>query len=167
MYMSIRSVYNNYQFFTSLSPLSWILSFLWLGCFYSPNLTHLPQEPKEIINNVKELLALQADHQGRPYQPDGSLNQKSAHDQLAESQKAFETDCNTLNLEDEDYDHLNYTRTVNELSPNYIKLNNEKWKHGLLFFMSFLSSLQGQGHIMMLVLTSTAVWERFQRYGKN
>ena len=76
---------------------------------------------------MKELLALQADHQGRPYQPDGSLNvQKSAHNQIAESQKAFETDCNTLNLEDEDYDHLNYTRTVNELSPNYIKLNNEK-----------------------------------------
>ena len=74
---------------------------------------------------MKELLALQVDHQGRNYQPDESLNQKSAHDQLS-SKKAFETDCNTLNMEDEDYDHLNYTRTVNELSPNYIKLNNEK-----------------------------------------
>ena len=81
-----------------------------------------PQEPEALINNVKELLALQVDHQGRTYQPDEGLNQKSAHDQ-----KAFETDCNTINnMEDEDYDHLNYTRTVNELSPNYIKLNNEK-----------------------------------------
>ena len=94
---------------------------------FCQNLAYLPQEPKELINNVKELLALQVDHQGRAYQPDVSLNQGSAHDQLPPSKKAVERDCNTLNMEDyEDYDHLNYTRTVNELSPNYIKLNNEK-----------------------------------------
>ena len=78
---------------------------------------------------MKELLALQVDHQGRTYQPDVSLNQKSAvQDQQLLSKKAeAKRDCNTLNMEDyEDYDHLNYTRTVNELSPNYIKLNNEK-----------------------------------------
>ena len=91
------------------------------------NLTYHPQEPEELINNVKELLALQVDHQGRTYQPDVSLNnQKSAHDQLLPNKKSVERDCNNLNMEDEDYDHLNYTRTVNELSPNYIKLNNEK-----------------------------------------
>ena len=93
------------------------------------NLANLPQEPEELINNVKELLALQVDHQGRTYQPDVSLNQKSAaHDQHLPSKKAeTKRDCNTINMEDyEDYDHLNYTRTVNELSPNYIKLNNEK-----------------------------------------
>ena len=77
-----------------------------------------------MINNVKALLALQADHhQGLPYQPDGSPDQKN---QYIASQKTDERGCNTLNVEDEDYDHLNYTRTVNELSPNYIKLNNEK-----------------------------------------
>ena len=77
---------------------------------------------------MKELLALQVDHQGRSYQPDVSLNEKSAtYDQLPSSKNVVERDCNTLNMEDyEDYDHLNYTRTVNELSPNYIKLNNEK-----------------------------------------
>ena len=82
------------------------------------------QEPVQLINNVKALLALQADHhQGLPYQPDGSPDQKN---QYIASQKTDERGCNTLNVEDEDYDHLNYTRTVNELSPNYIKLNNEK-----------------------------------------
>ena len=105
----------------------------WIFTTNAPNFwnnsANLPQEPEELINNVKELLALQVDHQGRIYQPDVSLNQKSAtQDQQSPSKKAeTERDCNTLNMEDyEDYDHLNYTRTVNELSPNYIKLNNEK-----------------------------------------
>ena len=79
------------------------------------------QEPLQLINNVKELLALQTDaHNRQPFQAQESLN-KSSNDQLAKK-----TSCNNLSLEDEDYDHLNYTRTVNELSPNYIKLNNDK-----------------------------------------
>ena len=79
------------------------------------------QEPLQLINNVKELLALQTDaHNRQPFQAQESLN-KSPNDQLAKK-----TNCNNLSLEDEDYDHLNYTRTVNELSPNYIKLNNDK-----------------------------------------
>ena len=83
------------------------------------------QEPLQLINNVKELLALQNDvHNRQPFQAQESLN-KSSNDQLARM-KVQETICNNHSLEDEDYDHLNYTRTVNELSPNYIKLNNEK-----------------------------------------
>ena len=83
------------------------------------------QEPLQLINNVKELLALQTDaHNRQPFQAQESLN-KSSNDQLARM-KVQETICNNHSLEDEDYDHLNYTRTVNELSPNYIKLNNEK-----------------------------------------
>ena len=120
-------------FSLAIADRSWLLSVLvgscqhlYLSWFLAKSCKPSdPQEPEALINNVKELLALQVDHQGRNYQPDESLNQKSANEQL-ESKKAFETDCNTLNMEDEDYDHLNYTRTVNELSPNYIKLNNEK-----------------------------------------
>ena len=79
------------------------------------------QEPLQLINNVKELLALQTDaHNRQPFQAQESLN-NSSNDQLTKK-----TSYNNLSLEDEDYDHLNYTRTVNELSPNYIKLNNEK-----------------------------------------
>ena len=110
-----------------VSSSSWVLSELMTFLSLCKILNYLPQEPEELINNVKELLALQVDHQGRTYQPDVSLNnQKSAHDQLLPSKKSVERDCNNINMEDEDYDHLNYTRTVNELSPNYIKLNNEK-----------------------------------------
>ena len=70
---------------------------------------------------MKELLALPTDvHNRQPFQAQESLN-KCSNDQLARK-----TSSNNLSLEDEDYDHLNYTRTVNELSPNYIKLNNEK-----------------------------------------
>ena len=79
------------------------------------------QEPLQLINNVKELLALHTDaHTTQPFHAQESVN-KSSNDQLAKK-----TSCNNLSLEDEDYDHLNYTRTVNELSPNYIKLNNDK-----------------------------------------
>ena len=87
---------------------------------------HFPsQEPLQLINNVKELLALQTDaHNRQPFQAQESLH-KSLNDQLARK-KVQETSSNNLSLEDEDYDHLNYTRTVNELSPNYIKLNNDK-----------------------------------------
>ena len=78
------------------------------------------QEPLQLINNVKELLALHTDaHTTQLFQAQG-IPSKS-NDQLTKK-----TSCNNLSLEDEDYDHLNYTRTVNELSPNYIKLNNEK-----------------------------------------
>ena len=83
------------------------------------------QEPLQLINNVNELLALQADaHNRQPFQAKESLH-KSLNDQLSRK-KVEETSCKNLSLEDEDYDHLNYTRTVNELSPNYIKLNNDK-----------------------------------------
>ena len=111
--MSIRSLYNNDVFPQDFSTHASL-----------QNLIHIIfQEPVQLINNVKALLALQADHQGRPYQPDGSPDQKHQH---IASQKSDERGCNNLNVDDEDYDHLNYTRTVNELSPNYIKLNNEK-----------------------------------------
>ena len=85
------------------------------------NVNFPSQEPVQLINNVKELLALQTDaHNRQPFQAQESLN-KSSNDQLTKK-----TSSNNLSLEDEDYDHLNYTRTVNELSPNYIKLNNDK-----------------------------------------
>ena len=90
------------------------------GIYVICNVNFPSQEPVQLINNVKELLALQTDaHNRQPFQAQESLH-KFSNDQLAKK-----TSCNTLSLEDEDYDHLNYTRTVNELSPNYIKLNND------------------------------------------
>ena len=51
------------------------------------------QEPLQLINNVKELLALQTDaHNRQPFQAQGSLN-KSLNDQLA-----GKTSSNNLSL---------------------------------------------------------------------